>query len=81
MQKSVDTRKSGFILFANVKEHATLSAGASVDYGVEVQNTGEHVNREADRGCCVSSCSAGFLLSITEDGTISASLADLHCFL
>jgi hypothetical protein len=40
----------------NVKEHATLSAGASVDYGVCVGVTGEHVNRAADRGCCVSSC-------------------------
>jgi len=42
----------------NVKEHATLSAGASVDHGVDVETTGEHENREADRGCCVSSCSA-----------------------
>ena len=41
----------------NVKEHATLSAGASVDHGGEVKTTGEHVNRAADRGCCVSSCS------------------------
>ena len=41
----------------NVKEHATLSAGASVDHGVEVEATEDHVNRAADRGCCVSSCS------------------------
>lgn len=27
---------------ANVKEHATLSVGASVDHGVEVETTGEH---------------------------------------
>jgi hypothetical protein len=40
----------------NVKEHATLSAGASVDHGVEVAITGNHVNRAADRGCCVSTC-------------------------
>jgi len=42
----------------NVKEHAPLSAGASVDHGVEVETTGEHINRAADRGCCGSSCSA-----------------------
>jgi hypothetical protein len=42
----------------NVKEHATLSAGASVDHGVDVEVTEEHVNRAADRGCCVSTCSA-----------------------
>jgi hypothetical protein len=41
----------------NVKEHATLSAGAGVDHGVEVGIMVEHVNRAADRGCCVSSCS------------------------
>jgi hypothetical protein len=40
----------------DVKEHATLSAGAHVDHGVEVENKGEHVNRAADRGCCVSTC-------------------------
>jgi hypothetical protein len=42
----------------NVKEHATLSAGASVDNGVEVKTTEDHVNRAADRGCSVSACSA-----------------------
>ena len=47
----------------NVKEHATLSAGASVDHGVEVETTGEHGNRAADRGCCVSSCSTEFIYS------------------
>jgi hypothetical protein len=41
----------------NVKEHAPLSARASVDHGVEVETTDEHENRAADRGCCVSSCS------------------------
>ena len=40
----------GFLL-ANVKEHATLSAGASVDHGDDVEVTKEHVNRAADRGC------------------------------
>ena len=48
---------------ANVKEHATLSAGASVDHGVEVETTKDHVNRAADRGCCVSSCSVSWILS------------------
>ena len=42
---------------SNVKEHATLSAGAHVDHGVKVGDTEDHVNRAADRGCCVSACS------------------------
>jgi len=46
----------GGVLLSNVKEHATLSAGASVDHGVEVETTEDHVNRAADRGCRVSSC-------------------------
>ena len=29
---------------------------------VDVKTTGEHVNRAADRGCCVSSCSPVFLI-------------------
>ncbi len=42
----------GFIfLSVDVKEHATLSAGANVDHGVKVETTGAHVNRAADRGC------------------------------
>jgi hypothetical protein len=40
-----------FIFLSNVKEHATLSAGASVDHGVEVKTTKDHDNRAADRGC------------------------------
>ncbi len=36
---------------ANVKEHATLSARASVDHGVGVGVKKRHVNRAADRGC------------------------------
>ena len=39
------------IVWHNVKEHATLSAGAHFDHGVDVETTGEHVNRAADRGC------------------------------
>ena len=35
----------------NVKEHATLSAGANVDHGVEVESRKGHENRAADRGC------------------------------
>jgi hypothetical protein len=35
----------------NVKEHATLSARASVDHWVEVKATEDHENRAADRGC------------------------------
>jgi hypothetical protein len=45
----------------NVKEHATLSARAGVDHRIEIRCRKEHVNRAADRGCCVSSCSAFFL--------------------
>jgi hypothetical protein len=48
---------SFFIILANVKEHAPLSARARVDHGVKVETTEDHVNRAADRGCCVSSCS------------------------
>jgi len=47
-----------FISLDNVKEHAPLSARASVDHGVKVETTQEHLNRAADRGCCVSTCSA-----------------------
>jgi hypothetical protein len=36
---------------SNVKEHATLSAGARVDHGVEVEGRKGHANRPADRGC------------------------------
>jgi hypothetical protein len=35
----------------NVKEHAPLSVGASVDHGAEVKTTEDHRNRAADRGC------------------------------
>lgn len=37
----------------NVKEHATLSAGARVDHGVKVEIVEKHVNRAAD-GVAVS---------------------------
>lgn len=53
----------GLHFLQNVKEHAPLSARASVEHGDEVESTGEHGNRAADRGCCVSTCSAlGFQL-------------------
>jgi hypothetical protein len=52
-----------YSFLANVKEHATLSAGARVDNGVEVETTGEHENRAADRGCCVSTCCASWIHS------------------
>ena len=48
----------GSSILHNVKEHATLSAGASVDHGVGIEATEDHVNRAADRGCCVSPCCA-----------------------
>lgn len=47
-------------LYPNVKEHATLSEGAHADHGVEVGITVEHVNRAADRGCCVSAYSSSY---------------------
>jgi hypothetical protein len=50
----------GHLFLHNVKEHATLSARARVDHGVGVKTTEDHVNRAADRGCCVSTCSAIF---------------------
>jgi len=74
---------SGFIakFMQNVKEHATLSAGASVDHGVEVESTEEHVNRATDRGCCVSTCWALFVL-LEEGNHLSVltyfELWDLH---
>jgi hypothetical protein len=45
------THSKVFIFLPNVKEHATLSARASVDHGVDVEVTEDHVNRAADRGC------------------------------
>jgi hypothetical protein len=43
---------------ATVKEDAPLSARASIDHGGKAKTTEDHVNRAADRGCCVSTCSA-----------------------
>ena len=57
MPQSMAMISDFFIFLSNVKEHATLSAGAHVDYGVDVETTEEHVNRAADRGCRVSTCS------------------------
>ena len=57
------------ILEQNVKEHATLSAGASVERGVEVKTTEEHENMAADGGCCASSCSPScFRLEVVDHG-------------
>ena len=62
--RSIRLLKRRFTIFLpNVKEHATLSAGPHVDHGVEVEITEDHVNRAADRGCCVSSCSASCWLT------------------
>lgn len=38
------------ITLQNVKEHASLSARARFDHGVEVEDRNGHVNRAADRG-------------------------------
>ena len=64
------------IFVANVKEHATLSAGASVDHGVDAGITKDHVNRAADRGCCVSTLSLGFG-SLVEVGIVSSCALNL----
>ena len=52
---------------ANVKEHATLSAGASVDHGVEVEVTEKHGNGAAGRGYHGASCSATQALRVDVD--------------
>lgn len=44
-----DSCESSF--FPNVQEHAPPLAGASVDRGVRVKVTQEHVNRAASGGC------------------------------
>ena len=57
------------VSWANVKEHATQSAGAHVDHGVRVVATGDHENRAADRGCCVSACwASSFILESSLNG-------------
>jgi hypothetical protein len=52
---------------ATFKEDAPLSARASIDHGGKAKTTEDHVNRAADRGCCVSSCSA---LLFVSDNTV-----------
>jgi hypothetical protein len=64
---------------ANVKEHATLSAGASADHWVEVKTTGYQVNRAADRGCCVSTCSI-LICNILVECSIACLLHLNECF-
>ena len=61
---------------SNVKEHATLSAWAHVDHGVEVGITEEHVNRAADRCCSVSTCSGSFVYG-EEAVLLNANTTDL----
>jgi hypothetical protein len=39
-------------------EFLTTSTGKTVDHGVDVETTEKYVNRAADRGCRVSTCSA-----------------------
>jgi hypothetical protein len=53
----------GIHFLQNVKEHATVSAGAKVDHGVRVETTGNHVNRAADRGCVSRLVLRSFLTS------------------
>jgi hypothetical protein len=66
----------------NVPEHAPLSARVSVDLGTEVETTGEHENRAADRGCvsrlvrCSSSGTSGDECSLEADRPESAPLQE-----
>lgn len=46
---------------ANVKEHATPLAGASVETGVKVHTKGDVADRAASGGCCVSTCCASYV--------------------
>jgi hypothetical protein len=60
------TSRQNCLLLANVKEHAPLSARAGVDRADGVVTTDKHVNKAADRGCCVSSCCAScFTLDVS----------------
>jgi hypothetical protein len=69
----VMSRDVNILILPNVKEHAPLSAGASVDHGVDVETTGEHANRAANRGCCVSACSiSSFIGSVNRDDLVVA---------
>lgn len=58
---------------ANVKAHAPLSAGASVEHGVGGVDTKGSLNRTADRGCHGASCSLLFIPL----GTLDAPSASL----
>jgi hypothetical protein len=58
------TDTAHFIYEPNVKEHATLSAGASVDHGVEVKAKIGHTNRAADRGCVSRLVVLSFLFAL-----------------
>ena len=73
-------RLLSFSYWTNVKEHATLSARAHVDHGVKVIATDDHENRVANRGCCVSTCSA-FLLVIRIEGKIETNQGKQNCSL
>ena len=64
----------------NVKEHATLSARASVDHGVDVETTGEHENRAADRGCRVSPCSISYFWESLWISAFMAAISDSICW-
>ena len=51
-----------------------MEAGASVAQGVNVETTEEHENRAADRGCCVSTCSASSILMEVIRQSVSQSI-------
>ena len=69
-------RNCGFsgwgISWRTSKSTQPYQQGASVDHGVDVETTEEHVNRAADRGCCVSSCSLLIIDTASTTGNIDS---------
>ena len=47
---------------------------ARVDHGVGVETTENHVNRAADRGCCVSACSVAMWFNLGGSGLAIAQI-------
>ena len=60
--RSLQTKEVKYHTVERQKAHTPISGGDRGN-GVKVKTTGEHENRAADRGCCVSPCSiSSFLL-------------------
>lgn len=58
VQWDQEVASSDISFLQNVKEHAPPLAGASVETGVGVHNTGDLADKTASSGCCGSTCSA-----------------------